>query len=338
MADSKKWKSKLLSSSIPLEFDVAKLLVDQGFIIEADYTYSRDDKGTYKNFSVDINASAYAPFSETESEGRNEFCANVQLLIECKYRDNNTKWLFLPEINTTDFTQMIAGRAIRIIEEFSPVRFEDKKSVHDFECEIEDAYKAIELKLGDSPSVYDAEIKHGISQLQYAIPGLLRHLIEYNIGEHLNDNRPIIMCPILVTTADLLLINTDVSISKVYEAESLEEMTTKHPFLLFYSDSNPEFQEHWIRTFDDFSSLNETPGMIKLESLFQNSTPNSIKHFNASNLVEHLSVGSSYYLREYCSHFVICNYNHLEEFIEKLKLSIKKLIESKINIQDYCPK
>ena len=70
MSKSNKWKSKLISSSLPLEFEVAKYFVSKGFSVtadytyaRADYTYARNDSGTVKDFSVDLKASAYLPFS-----------------------------------------------------------------------------------------------------------------------------------------------------------------------------------------------------------------------------------------------------------------------------------
>ena len=54
-----KWKDCLLSSSLPFEFEIAKLLASAGFFISADYTYSRTDAGVTKDFSVDIEASGY---------------------------------------------------------------------------------------------------------------------------------------------------------------------------------------------------------------------------------------------------------------------------------------
>ena len=41
MTDSKKWESRLLSSSIPLEYEVAKVLSDLNFTVSFDYAYYR---------------------------------------------------------------------------------------------------------------------------------------------------------------------------------------------------------------------------------------------------------------------------------------------------------
>jgi len=75
----KKWKSSLVSSSLPLEHEVARILVAKGFSVEADYTYARDDAGRLKDFPVDINATGYSPFNDP-----NQVDGMLELLVECK--------------------------------------------------------------------------------------------------------------------------------------------------------------------------------------------------------------------------------------------------------------
>lgn len=86
MSGSKKWKSKLLSSSFPLEYEVAKSLVAEGFSVSFDFTYCRNDNGTLKDFSVDILGVGEPPFLDP-----NQSDADLDLLIECKYRDENVR-------------------------------------------------------------------------------------------------------------------------------------------------------------------------------------------------------------------------------------------------------
>lgn len=67
MTDKNKWKSKLLSSSVPMEHEIARTLVDAGFSVQADYSYARvdtTDSAAVKDFSVDILARAFSPFDE----------------------------------------------------------------------------------------------------------------------------------------------------------------------------------------------------------------------------------------------------------------------------------
>ena len=98
MAKNSSWKSKLLSSGVPLEFEAAKILTAKGFAVDADYTFTRIYEGVSKDASVDIMGTGYLPLND-----RNSVKAELYLLIECKYRSPKTQWLFLPEINDPDF-------------------------------------------------------------------------------------------------------------------------------------------------------------------------------------------------------------------------------------------
>ncbi len=82
-------EKQLVSSSLPLEFEAAKILVSKGFSTSADFAYARSDSGFIKDFSVDLHATGYIPFSNP-----NEVVATLQLLVECKQRHPNISWLF----------------------------------------------------------------------------------------------------------------------------------------------------------------------------------------------------------------------------------------------------
>jgi hypothetical protein len=112
----KKWKSNLLSSSLPLEYEVARTLVKKGFVVEADYTYGRDaESGQPKDFSVDMLARGLPPFTAP-----NTIDGSLELLIECKHRIRGTKWLFLPDMNQGAFSHIYLGCALRVFDDFSP--------------------------------------------------------------------------------------------------------------------------------------------------------------------------------------------------------------------------
>ena len=162
---SKKWKDNLLSSSLPLEFNVAKILVSKGFWVNSDFAYARNDTGIVKDFSVDIEATAYPPFTDP-----NKIDASLTLLVECKYRSPNIKWLFMPEPNIGDFSPFTLGCTIRKIDEFSSYIIDENKTA-EFDNNFPISYKGTEIDFGNQ-SVHDNELKHGIAQLQYALPRL----------------------------------------------------------------------------------------------------------------------------------------------------------------------
>ena len=78
------WKNALLKKGIPLEHEVSKILVDEGFQIETDYPYPRITREGVKDFSLDIISSKFY-------HGNGHYF----LPIECKYSSPNYKWWFI---------------------------------------------------------------------------------------------------------------------------------------------------------------------------------------------------------------------------------------------------
>lgn len=206
MSASNKWKSKLVSSSFPLEFEVAKKLVKHGFSITADYVYARNDSGVIKDFSVDLAATAYLPFSKPNSMN-----SQISLLVECKQRHQNVKWLFFPDPNRPNLSPFTLGYTIRAVDEFSRKFFKPNTTV-EVDIDVPCCYKGVEIDEGnnnksdqqkdndkqkDTSRVYDSELKHGVSQLQYALPRLSSDLVLINF-----DELPFLICPILLTTSE----------------------------------------------------------------------------------------------------------------------------------------
>jgi len=82
-----KWKDYLLKSGLPLEFEVKEFLNTKKCISSYEYSYLRHDENEIINeFSFDISSSYIQ---------ENHF---FKLMIECKYRDSSTNWLFLPGV------------------------------------------------------------------------------------------------------------------------------------------------------------------------------------------------------------------------------------------------
>ncbi|MEH2259052.1 hypothetical protein [Nostoc sp.] len=248
---NKQWKDKLLSSSIPLEFEVAKLLVKKGFSISSDFTYSRSDAGVDKDFSVDIHATAYLPFSNP-----NRITASLEMLVECKYRNPNIRqWLLLPDPNKPDFSPITLGYTIHIVDDFSPYSV-TKNAYIDFEAMLPCCYKAIEIDIKSS-AVYDAEIKHGLCQLQYAAPRLIVEQIMSNVQGHIKDNKPFIFYSVLITTAEIFIAKNNSTIQEVEKASDLADIAVKVPYLIFYSDYGPDFELHCSKECQSLNNLDK---------------------------------------------------------------------------------
>jgi hypothetical protein len=163
VSDSVKWKPRLVSSSLPLEYEAARHLAEKGFAVSADYAYARDDLGVTKDFSVDIHARGFAPFSD-----QNKNWASLDLLVECKQRGPNVSWLFLPDPNDPGFSPVTLGCTLRSFDAFSHWFLPSNATVG-FDKGVQFCYKGVEVD-DISGQVFDSELKHGVAQLQYALP------------------------------------------------------------------------------------------------------------------------------------------------------------------------
>ena len=183
-----------------MEYVVAKELVRYGFAVNTDYTYSRHDAGTDKDFSVDLQATGYPPFDT------DKLLSTVELLVECKHRHRGNKWLFFPDANEPGMSPFTLGYTVRAVDCFS-WRFLSKNATIAFDEEATFCMKGVEVDASNG-NVYDSEIKHGLMQLQYALPRLITERVRFNVHHDRDENLPFFFCPILLTTAPLLVVNS----------------------------------------------------------------------------------------------------------------------------------
>lgn len=252
MTKDSKWKSRLLSSGIPLEYEAAKLLVSQGFAVDADYKYSRVDLGDKKDFSVDLHARGWLPFDSTK-----KLTSELTLLVECKFRHPNMLWLFLPEPNEPDLSPISLGRTIRIVDELSSFlsSFDvPPNGTVPFDENMEFAFKGIEVDK-EKGNAHDSEIRRGILQLQYALPQLLKTLIYWHLGAGANEGHPFFFCPILLTTAPLYLADHGLDVDAVKSATEIRDLAKEVPYLIVYSDYGPDFDAHCASLFGSFRKI-----------------------------------------------------------------------------------
>src|SRR3954451_5309636 len=110
-AESGKWKSRVLSSSITLEYEIAKALARDSFHVSPNFPYHRLDGGLEKECSVDVRG-----VRALDGPDRLASCL-LDVLVECKYRHPGVTWLFLPQPNrsTGSLYSPLQG-----VEHFSP--------------------------------------------------------------------------------------------------------------------------------------------------------------------------------------------------------------------------
>lgn len=311
-----KWKDKLLSSSLPLEYEVALMLAGQGFSVNFDYSYKRLDDALEKEFSIDIKSLAWFPFRRKAS-----IEMEIDILVECKYRNPNVSWLFINDLNLKDYASFSSRGPVKLVDEFStmfPKR--GMKKIPGYQI----CLKGMEVNVQNG-EVHDSGITHGISQLVYALPSLLYGRIHSSLNGHLADVRPFMICPVLVTTAPLRIIKPGFSITTVMNASELSDISYEVPYLSMYNTMHPSFSRHCQRTFNNlFGSGGEDrfeyfKNLRKLP-LGDDNLP-TLKNFYSQPHLLLLSLQLGH-VDDLFRETLICNFNHLPALLKHLKTSI----------------
>jgi len=319
MSDANKWKSKLLSSSVPLEYEVARTLVKHRFAVNADYSYARNDEGIAKDFSVDLRATSYLPTRGDNISGQ------VDLLVECKHRHRGNKWLFFPDPNHGDMSPFTLGCTIRAVDSFTPL-FLPANCTVSFDQEAQMCIKGVEVDTANG-NVTDAEIRRGMAQLQYALPGLLTDHIGFTVNHSDDEKYPYFFCPILVTTSELLVANTDITIAAVEGASSLNDLGTSVPYLVTYLDCNPDFERHRQATCTHLKQLARHPAIRNLDALRKAAGEYDflLPSIQCSQLGD---TGSSRYPNYFCQ-TVVCSLEHFSQLLVEIKAVVSSAIRER---------
>lgn len=318
----KEWKRGFLSSGFPLEFETAKVLVKNGFAIDPEFRYERLEAGQTKEFSVDLHSTLYFPTSNP-----NKITASLILLIECKYRTPNMTWVFLPDINRPDFSLGTAGYTIRAIDEFSfcqvPVG-----PISDFEQNTLFCYKGTEIDLSNGKS-HDSEIRHGINQLQYALPRLVSQKILLNVFDHTENITPFFVLPILVTTAELRVLREDTTLRRVKNARILDDITQKASYLILFNSLGPDFIAHSKAQFEQLTNFNGCENVKKIEERLRASGLEFYEHLLPSSRGKALAEGETHALLQFCTQFLICSFDELPKILAIVKQTIRPCLRKR---------
>ncbi|MGE4533204.1 hypothetical protein [Halomonas sp.] len=319
MKSNSKWKDKLLSSSFPLEYEAMKILVEKGFSVSSEFSYSRLDGDVVKDFSVDIEALAFAPFSDP-----NDITGTVRLLVECKYRKDGVAWLFLPDPNDPSFSPFVMGHTIRAVDCFSKdilspnsmVPFDDRGNV--VFC-----FKGVEVDTLN-PSAHDAQIKHGVNQLHYALPVMLEKEINNNSFPQSDPAKPFFIVPILLTNAELYIADEEFSMRLVMENDSLDDIAFRAPYVITYNDISPDFESHCTAVFEngiffDAEYLSEIGSYRSSEGEYENCLP--------LNVIESLESNRMFEMKRYFTQYIVCSWDGFPELVEDIKNTISTALK-----------
>lgn len=321
----KNWRSGFLSSSYPLEFDIAKILVKNNVSVEPDYCYERVDAGQAKDFSVDLSGSLYFPTSNP-----NKVQASLNILVECKYRTPNMIWVFLPDVNRLELSIGLFSRTVRVIDEFSYCRVA-KQPIYSFEYDLSSCYKGTEIDISKG-EVHDSELRHGISQLQYALPRFITDEILLQVSSNEEDITPFFVLPILITTAELHVLKKGSSLKLIESTDNLDELTEKVPYLTLISSLSPSFLENAKREFERLRVVASYATVSNIEKRIRASGTSVSRRNLPSTICKSLSTGNICEIRDYCSQFVVCSSDAFQSMLDRLKETIRAGLRKKKSV------
>ncbi|MEP1305737.1 MAG: hypothetical protein ABJK11_13415 [Balneola sp.] len=309
------WKDALLKSSLPLEFLVSEKLSKIDFLTRNDYSFFRkDENGIEKEFSTDVYALNLLKKKDLD-------WAKLEFLIECKYSHESVNWVFIPETINNE----IIGGSISTIQELSCYRF-DTDEIFNFDSELEYCTKGVELhSTGSNPQA----IKRAINQLSYSIAHLAARNIK-SLSYSQSSLDPIsIISPILVTTADLFVLNREVSLESIKHSNDLEEVTEKVPYLIMENLGSQDLNRYCAKIAASSFVQNRKEMEYKIDQLSKCIDPDSI--FNLTMYPYYLDEKP----RRASERILIVNYDHFEDVIKEIINSINKAGKTLFQIADF---
>ncbi len=232
---SKKWKDFLLKSSIPLEYEVKQLLDKYGCVSNYEFTYLRHDENEVINeFSYDIDASYI-------KEGH-----FFELMIECKYRDLSTNWVFIPD----SYGGMDEIEPYSFLNPNDHFTQENKFLKLDYEPLASLCGKGIEINSeGQNPKT----ITKAINQLSYAMAEKVVSGMEHQIEKLLTTSEIIFYnIPIIVTTANLYRLKENVTIKEIKESDDISSISTKEDCLILKTPTGKHLENYNLQEFMQF--------------------------------------------------------------------------------------
>jgi hypothetical protein len=238
----KSWKDALLSSGLPLEYEVKRYLEAKGCLPRVGYPYLRANEFRIpREFSYDLDATVF----------QNGYC--VDLMVECKYRNPAVRWIWTAE-NYGGPNELHPNDFLHPIEAFGNRHFPFGAGF--FPSHLGPACsKGVEL-FPDGPS--EAGISEAISQLAYAFGAQLADAVRHQAFGMIPGISIYCHIPIIVTTAPMFRMREDASIATIKAANDIEEVSTVEDVVVLRYSPGPELVTHTRAVFDQ-TFHNERP-------------------------------------------------------------------------------
>ncbi|OQX28249.1 MAG: hypothetical protein BWK80_01160 [Desulfobacteraceae bacterium IS3] len=329
MSDNLKWKAGLLSSSMPLELEASRTLVSKGFAVSSNYKYDQSESGFINDFSVDIHAKAYTPFSGSQKKGAT---AQLELLIECRQRHPKTAWLFMPDANISASSPAAPGNMIRMVDKFSSYIIESNAGA-EFDAKLPVCQKGIEIDMEDGEADESA-VRQGVDRLQNALPHLLTENVLAYIEANPAENIPFLFCPIFLTNIPLLLLNKDTDIKEIEACSDIREIAAEVPYLMMKTDYNSDFKSRCVNEIQRLEELHtsEEAMIIERKRAAYYESPFNLPF----TIIDALIAADRYYMNAFFTQFVICSHSHFPDFVETVKDTVESALETRKYLGFKC--
>jgi hypothetical protein len=263
----KTWKEHLLSSGVPLEYSVIRIFEELGIKNAGEYRYERKtEEGVSQIFSVDVQAPEY--------DLRRDL--RINCLVECKYRHDSTKWVFMPQEYGKYFGPDFSDLFVTL-DQCCVERQLDRSVLGGFERKYPLCSKGVELLPDDANP---KAIEQAVQQLRYAVVASAIEAIDDQTCYSPELTVPIwVIVPIIVTTADLWRLRVDTSLEDVRKADEIASIATPHDVLVLLQEPNHLNRRDAKATFAGSFSNNERE---LIEELLRQTQNNGLQGFIGS--------------------------------------------------------
>jgi len=320
LADEANWKTELLASNLPLEFEAAGVLVSAGFTVDSDFRYTWVDAEAGREAAIGIRATGLPPFADPE-----QATGTLDLLLQCRYRPPGAGWLFLPDPNPPDRSPATLGHTIRMVDAFSLFSVDAKAAVA-FDVGQSICHKGLEIDVATG-DVSETELTRGLEQLRYALPRLLIENVRRCLNGGIQQSVPLLFCPILLTSAELFVADKGLSEMDVAGASDLGELATAVPYAIFYSGYSPGLQAHCTREFRQLEPLARSDKFTTIED-------RRARHFKTERelpyaIIQSLIAGDPYWLHRLFTQFIVCTKSELPALVDAVKQTAVSAMQSR---------
>ncbi|OHB67333.1 MAG: hypothetical protein A2V70_00155 [Planctomycetes bacterium RBG_13_63_9] len=320
MSEKAHWREELLASGLPLESDAARLLVSKGFRVVSDFKFTRAESGVVRDCFVQLLAgTSLGPSDPDQPTG------SLELVFECRHRSSGAAWLYLSDPNPREKSPITPGHTVRVVDTFSSFAVDGDATVA-FDRQLPACYKGVEIDV-ERGSVADVEPSGGLAQLQYALPRVVVEIISRNLTGPPGRNVPFLFCPVLLTTARLLVADEGLSVERVKRASELLELAHEVPYLTVYSDYGPDFQSHCQREFGALEALERGDDTLIVER-------RRAAHYRSDTelpiaVIESLMAADRHWLHRLFTQFVVCSEPQLPALLDAIQQVAASAIQSR---------